>query len=158
MQSNLSLSEFRARLKDNTEIGSPKLKLSPFGAFFTIFDWSSKAFYGLFDDKSFRLTMNSTMSPTFFIIKGRYKITNRKLLINYNIEPSPKFFLAWIKWVPILFGVVINLLLISNEVPKKIYVIANISIVFMILFSRWHVKYKRENIERKFIEIFEIVK
>ncbi|MDR7370412.1 hypothetical protein [Flavobacterium aquidurense] len=158
MESKLSLSEFRTRLNNNTQIGSPKLRLSPFGAFFSIFDGTSKLFYGLFDDKSFRLTMNSTMSPTFFIIKGKYKITNRRLIINYNIEPSPKFFLAWIKSVPIFGGIVMNLLLIFSEnAPMGVFIVVNVFIVFMIFYSRWHTNHKRKNIEKKFIEIFEIV-
>jgi hypothetical protein len=145
-------------LQNNTQIGSPKLKLSPF-SIFTIFDGSSKLFYGLFDDKSFRLTMNSTMSPTFFIIKGRYKITNRTLVVNYNVDPSPKFYLTWIKWMPIFVGVVMNLLLLfSKEVPKEVYILVNIVIVFIIFYSRWDAKDKRKNIEQKFIEIFEIIK
>ncbi|WP_316634508.1 hypothetical protein [uncultured Flavobacterium sp.] len=157
MTSKLSLSEFRTRLQNNTEIGSPKLKLGPF-SIFTLFDGTSKLFYGLFDDKSFRLTMNSTMSPTFFIIKGRYKITNRTLAVNYNIEPSPKFYLTWIKWVPIFAGVTMNLLLIfSEEVPKELYILVNIVIVFIIFYSRWDTKHKRKNMEQKFIKIFEII-
>jgi hypothetical protein len=160
MQSNLSLSEFRRRLTDTTEIGSPKLKLSPFGAFFTMFNWSSKSFYGLFDDKSFRLTINSTMSPTFFIIKGRYKISNKILVINYNIEPSPKFYLVWIKYFPIVAFVITNLLLFLSEgkVPTEVFIIFNTFIVFIIFYSRWHTKRKRKNIENKFIKIFEIIK
>lgn len=158
MESKLSLSEFRLKLKDNTEIGSPKLKLSPFGAFFTIFDGSSKPFYGLFDDKDFRLTKNYTFSPTFFIIKGRYKIRKKILTINYNIEASPKFYLTWIKWFPIIAGVPMNLLFLSDNVPKEVFIAMNTFLVFIIFYSRWDLKRKRKNIERKFIEIFEIIK
>ncbi len=155
MQSELSLSEFRARLQNNTQIGSPKLKLSPF-SIFTI-NGTSKLFYGLFDDKSFRLTMNSTMSPTFFIIKGRYKITNRKLDVNYNIEASPKFYLVWIKFFPIAVFVLINLLfLLSKNVAIEGVIVFNIILIFFIFYSRWRTKHKRKKIEQKFIEIFEI--
>ncbi|TPG45109.1 hypothetical protein [Flavobacterium pectinovorum] len=157
MESKLSLSEFRTRLVNNTQIGSPKLKLSPF-SIFTIFNGTSKPFYGLFDDKSFRLTLNSTINPTFFIIKGRYKIQNRALVVNYNIEPCPKFYLTWIKWIPIFVGGAMNLLLFfSKETPKEVYMLVNIVIALMIFFSRWDTKEKRKNIEENFIKIFEIM-
>ena len=160
MQSNLSLSEFRARLQDNTEIGSPKLKLSPFGAFFAIFNWSSKSFYGLFDDKNFRLTMNSTLAPTFFIIKGKYKTSNKTLVIDYNIEPTSKFYLVWIKYFPIVTFMITNLLLFLSEgkVPIEVFIVFNTFIVFIIFYWRWQTKRTRDNMEQKFIEIFEIIK
>lgn len=159
MESKLSLSEFRDRLKNNTEIGSPKLKLSPFGVFFNLFGGKSKLFYGLFDDKSFRLTMNYTTSPTFFIIKGQYKIINRTFIISYDIESSPKFYLVAIKFFPIIALVIINIsFFLSEEVQKEIFILPNVALICMLFFSRWDIKYKRKNIEKMFIEIFEIIK
>lgn len=158
MESKLSLSEFRARLKNNTEIGSPKLKLSPFGVFINLFSGKSKPFYGLFDDKSFRLTVNYTTMPTFFIIKGRYKITNKTLIINYDIEPSPKFYLVWIKFFPIIALVLINISFFLSNIQREAIILPNIAILFILFYSRWHAKDKRENIEQKFIKIFEITK
>ncbi|MNQ45908.1 hypothetical protein D3C85_597050 [compost metagenome] len=158
MESKLSISEFREKLKDTTEIGSPKLKLSPFGVFFNLFGGKSKPFYGLFDDKSFRLTMNYTTSPTFFIINGTYKNRNRTFIINYNIESSPKFYLVWIKFFPIIALVLINISFFFSEVQKEVFILPNIALIFMFFFSRWDIKRKRKNIEQKFIEIFEIIK
>jgi len=157
MESKLSISEFRTRLKNNTEIGSPTLKLSPFGVFFNLFSGNSKPFYGLFDDKSFRLTMNSTISPTFFIIKGRYKITNETIVVNYDIEPYPKFYLVGIKFFPIIALVVINLSFFFSEVQKEVFILPNIALVCMLFFSRWDIKCKRKDIEKRFIQIFEII-
>lgn len=157
MESKLSLQEFRLRLKNNTEIGSPKLKLSPFGVFFNLFSGQSKPFYGLFDDKSFHLTMNYTTSPTFFIIKGQYKITNRTFIISYTIEPSPKLYLVWIKFFPIIALVLINISFFFSEVQKELFILPNIALIFMFFFSRWNLKQKRKNIEKKFVEIFEIL-
>ena len=158
MESKLSLSQFRERLKNNTEIGSPKLKLSPFGVLFSLFSGKSKSFYGLFDDKSFRLTMNYTTSPTFFIIKGQYKIINKTLIINYNIESSPRFYLVWIKFFPIIALILINILFFFSEVQKEGFILPNVALLFMLFFFRWDIKQKRKNIENKFIEIFEIIK
>lgn len=156
MQSKLSLSEFRTRLKNNTEIGPPRLKLGPF-SIFTIFDGHSKPFYGLFDDKNFRLTINSMRSPSFFIIAGKYDRTDDKVQISYIVEPYPKFYLTWIKYFPIFIFILINLLLIFSEnVPKEIFIPVNIFLLFAVFYSRWDYKRKRKSIEQKFIEIFEI--
>ncbi|MCD9577515.1 hypothetical protein [Flavobacterium soyae] len=156
MQSKLSLSEFRARLKNNTQIGSPRLKLSPF-SFLTIFDEHSKPFYGLFDDKDFRLTINYAATPTFFIIKGRYKIINHRLDVNYRIEPHPKFYLFWIKYMPITVLIFMNIMLFlpENRLIEAIIPV-NIVLLFILFFSRWDTKRRRKNLEKKFIEIFEI--
>ena len=157
MESKLSLQEFRLRLKNNIVIGSPKLKLSPLAAF-TFFDGISKPFYGLFDDKGFRLTMNSSTSPTYLILKGKYKIANEKVQISYVIEPHPKFHLTWVKYFPVIILVLLNLLLFfAKGVTIEPFIVMNLSIVFLVFYSRWNSKRKRKNIEKKFIEIFDII-
>ncbi|SHG27135.1 hypothetical protein [Flavobacterium defluvii] len=156
MKSNLNLLEFRSRLKESIQIGSPKLKLGPF-AVFTIFDGKSKPFYGLFDDKDFRLTINYRVTPTSFIVKGKYKVVNNILHVNYEIEPHPKFILVWVKYFPIFCFILMNSLLISSKnAPQEAFIVVNVFLVFMIFYSRWDIKRKRKNIEQKFIEIFEI--
>ena len=71
MESKLSLQEFRVRLINNTQVGSTKSQLGKV----RIFPMSGaiKPFYGFFDDKSFRLKVNSPKSSTPFIVKGNYK-------------------------------------------------------------------------------------
>ncbi len=156
MQSKLNLSEFRTRLKNNTQIGSPRLKLSPFAVFATSGGYL-KPFYGLFDDNDFRLTINYIATPTFFIIKGRYKIINHRLDVNYTIEPHPKFFLFWIKYMPITILIFMNIMLFFPENrPIEAIIPVNIVLLFILFFSRWDTKRKRKNLEKKFIEIFEI--
>ena len=53
MKSKIDITEFRNRLKDNTKIGSPKLKF-PLG-FFSVFTDNSKCFYGRFDNSTFEI-------------------------------------------------------------------------------------------------------
>jgi hypothetical protein len=158
MKSKLNISEFRNRLEENLKIGSPKLKLSPFG-FFTMFGEISKTFYGNFDDSTFRLTMNSTITPTFYIIKGKYKNTNNMLNVNYTVEPNSKFQIVWMKFFPVISLLAFNLffLLSSGKIPIEVYVVFNSFIVFVIFFSRWDIKRKKKNLEQKFIKIFEII-
>lgn len=158
MKSKLNINEFRNRLKENSKIGYPKLKSTPFVVFTMSGGGGSKVFFGMFDDSTFRLTMNSTLFPTFYIIKGKYKNINNSLNVNYTIEPNSKFQILWNKYLPIisLFGVNLFFLLNSRKIPVEVYLAFNLFIIFMILFSRWDIKRKKKNLEQKFIKIFEI--
>ncbi|RZJ55943.1 MAG: hypothetical protein EOO44_01385 [Flavobacterium sp.] len=155
MRSKLNISQFRERFKDNTKIGSPLLKLSPFGIL--NFGGFSKPFYGDFDNSVFRLTANSSLSPTFYIIKGKYKVVNGILKIEYSNEPRNKFQLVWIKYFPVIALVAMNLLfLMDKKAEIEFYIVSNLSIIFVLFFSRWNTRRKKENLEQKFKEVFEI--
>ena len=97
MESKLSITEFRDRLKLNTKIGTPELKFN-FGLL-SIFSDHSKYFYGSFDDTTFRLSINSNFTAKFYILKGEYKNTDSKLNLNYTIENNYLFltYLAFAK-------------------------------------------------------------
>jgi hypothetical protein len=157
MQSKLSLSEFRTGLQNNTQIGSPKLKLSTF-AILTVFDGTSKPFYGLFDDKSFHLTANSITSPTPFIIKGKYKNINNILKVDYVVEPNSKFQQIWAKYSPIILILIINIFfLFFARGLRRASTIVNLFLLFMAFYSRWNEERKRKKLEKKFIEIFKVI-
>jgi hypothetical protein len=66
MKSKIEITEFRNRLKDNTKIGSPKLKIQ--WGILSIFADNSKCFYGNFDHSTFELITNSNFSPSFYFI------------------------------------------------------------------------------------------
>ncbi|WP_035653264.1 hypothetical protein [Flavobacterium sp. ASV13] len=158
MKSKLNATEFKNKIKSNTVIGNPKLKfISPFWLF-RIFKGISKPFYGDFDDSAFRLTINTTVSPTFYTIKGKYKTLNRILDISYAIEPTHKLSIIWIKYFPIIAFVLANSVLISQEETSlQVYLIFNLFIVFSMFYIRWRTKQEMKNLERKFNEIFEII-
>lgn len=159
MKSKLTISEFRNRLKTHSKIGSPNFKSSLFGIFAMFGDDVSKTFYGLYDDSAFNLTMNSTISPPLYAIKGKYRNTNSTLSINYTIETNSKFLLLYLKFLPVflLFGINLFFLLVEKNAPIEIYISFNLFVIFMIFFSRWDMKRRKKNMERKFIEIFEII-
>jgi hypothetical protein len=159
MKSKLTISEFRNRLKTHIKIGSPNLKSSLFGIFTMFGGGNSKIFYGLLDDSAFNLTMNSTIMPPLYVIKGKYKNTNSSLTINYTVEPNSKFGLLYLKFFPVfsLFGINLFFLLVEKNAPIEVYISFNLFVIFMIFFSRWDVKRRKKNMERKFIEIFEII-
>jgi hypothetical protein len=159
MKSKLTISEFRNRIKIHSKIGSPNLKSSLFGIFTMFGGDISKTFYGLFDDSAFNLTMNSTIMPPLYTIKGKYRNTNSKLTIDYSIEPNSKFGLLYLKFFPVfaLFGVNLFFILVEKNAPIEVYLSFNLFVIFMIFFSRWDIKRRKKNMEQKFIEIFEII-
>lgn len=157
MTSKLSLSEFRNRIKENLDIGSPKLKLSHL-SIFTMFGETSKPFYGNYDDTSFRLTANSTLSPTFYILKGEYKKVNATVTVNYNIVSPSQFHKVWMKFFPILAFIAVNSVFFAKNTPFKAFVVFNSFWIVASLFSVWYNKRKRRKLEEKFLELFEITK
>lgn len=157
MKTKLSIKEFRERLKDNTKIGMPELKIT-FGIF-SFFFQNSKYFYGNFDESTFRLTINSNFVTTFYILKGKYQNINNNLKLNYTIEPINKLGLIWIKFFPFVAVIGFNYFLcfILKNTPNEIFIIFNLFIVFIIFFSRWKLKREKKNLELRFNEIFEII-
>ncbi len=156
MQSKLSLSEFRTTLKDNTIIGSPKVKLSPFGVVNGF--GKTKPFYGFFDDKSFSLTINSPKSSTPFIVKGNYKHVNNRVKVSYIVEPSNKFQVIWTKYSPIILILAINIFfLFFARGLRRASTIVNLFLLFMAFYSRWNEERKREKLVQNFIQIFKII-
>lgn len=156
MESKLSLSEFRRRLENNTEIGSLKANIN----FLRIFPKFSgnKLFYGLFDDKSFRLTINSTTSPTYFIIRGKYKNVNNVVKVSYTIEPNSKFQLLWVRFFPVAVLIAINVFfLFFGRGLRKATTIVSLFLLVLIFYSRWEEERKWKKLEQKFIRIFEII-
>ena len=122
MKSKINITEFRNRLKDNTKIGSPKLKI-PLG-FFSIFTDNSKCFYGNFDNSTFELTSNSNFSPTLYFLKGTYKNTEKELIVNYSVEPVGKLRIAWIKYFPIIAFILCNsIFYFEAKPPIETYII-----------------------------------
>ena len=159
MQSNINITEFRNRLKNNTKIGHPKLKLSPF-AMFSMFGDSSKIFYGLYDDYSFSLTSNFRTSPTYYIVRGNYKTVNEKLQIQYNIAPRYKYQIYWWVFISIIGFAVFNSLLLTgrNKPDSEVPIIANLFFIFMATYAYLNITRKRRKLEKNFIEIFEVIK
>jgi len=155
MQSNLSLSEFRRRLTDNTEIGSPKAALGQVRVF--PLSGAVKPFYGFFDDSGFSLTINSLKSSTFFIIKGNYKNGNNGVEVDYIVEAGNKYQQFWSHYSPIILILAINIFfLFFARGLRRASTIVNLFLLFLAFYSRWYEERKRQRLEKKFISIFEI--
>lgn len=78
MKSRLSATDFFQKLEDCTKKGTPELQMTPF-LLFAIFNFSSKCFYGNYNNSSFRLTLYTKFTPTLFILKGNYIVINQQL-------------------------------------------------------------------------------
>ena len=155
MESNLSLSDFRTRLHNNIEIGSLKVNFNRF-RLFPIFG-GVKPFYGLFDDTSFRLTINSPASPTIFIVRGNYKNIGNRVNVNYVVEENSKFQLLWTKYSPLVFLVFINIFfLFIGRGLRRATTLVSLFLLIAIFYSRWKEERKRKKLEQKFIRVFEI--
>lgn len=154
MKSKLSRTEFRNRMSKNLKNGH--IKLRPF-TILTGFSGASKLFYGNFDDTTFRLKFNS-FQPKSYVIKGDYKSKNSTLYIRYSIAPNSKYYLIMNTILPIIAGILINVLFLLNTEKSHFeeYIIVNSFVIFIVLFSRWKNKKERKNLEQKFIKIFEL--
>lgn len=155
MESKLSISEFRDRLKNTTEIGFTTSKLGQV----RIFPISGpiKPFYGFFDDNSFSLTVNAKKSATHFVVRGKYESINNRLSIDYVVEPGNKYKQFWAYYSPIILIVAINIFfLFFARGLRKASTIVNLFLLFMAFYSRWNEERKRKKLEQKFISIFEI--
>jgi hypothetical protein len=160
MESKLTISDFREKLKISTKIGSPKFKLSPFSM--STLGQSSKFFYGLFDEKEFRLTANFNFfqKPTLYVINGNYKNVNGKLKIEYKVEPRYKYQHHFWIFIAIYGFVSFNFVIFSNKDAFKLenFIMINLFLTFMSSFAIWDTTRRKKKLENRFINTFEIKK
>jgi hypothetical protein len=156
MKSEIDITEFRNRLKDNTKIGSPKLKIE-WGILSFFFADNSKYFYGKFDNSTFDIIKNSNFFPSFYFLKGTYKNTEKNLTVNYSVEPVDKLISTFIKYFPFIAFIMCNsIFYFQAKPPIGIYATFNLFIVFISIFSKLSIKWQNRNLKRKFNKIFEI--
>jgi hypothetical protein len=132
MTTTLTIEQFRSRLRNLTSIGKSSLKESPFSVL-TIYDPTDKPFFGQISDTRFRLTKNSSFLPIPFVISGDYKHTETsETIVNYKIQPV-WFGYRWIKILPVMVFVLINVLLIrsASTLPIDLLIAVNIFLLFM---------------------------
>lgn len=132
MTSNLNRTDFIKRLEENTKIGDPKLKGTPF-AIFTLFGKTRMKCYGEYSSSDFRLTKNAILFPIPYIFEGTIKSKDEKSTeLSLKIKPI-WFGYLWIRILPILVLIFINLMLIINSdgIETEIYFFVNVFLLFM---------------------------
>lgn len=156
MKSKLEITEFRNRLKDNTKIGSPKLKVY-LGILSIFSNDNSNFFYGKYDNSTFELIKNSNFFPSLYFLKGTYKNTEKNLTVNYSLEPVSKLGVAWVKYFPIIALIFCNsIFYLQAKPPTEVYLIFNLFIAFISIVSRLNIKRQNGSLKRKFNIMFEI--
>ncbi len=156
MTSELSISDFKNKLKNHTKIGNAKIKGTPF-FIFTLFGQTKKDFYGDFDNSSFQLTINSSFFPIPYIIQGDFKAKNKsKTKLSYKIKPI-WFGYLWVRILPILAFIIVNGILLTQhqKIETEIILIINILLLLMFL-PIFILNYRKKIMEKKFRKIFKI--
>ena len=157
MISKLTKSEFINRLEENTKIGDPKIKGTPF-AVLTMFGKTRKKFYGEYSDSNFRLTKNAVLHPIPYIFEGMLKsMDNSSTEISLKIKPI-WFGYLWIRILPALFLIFINFMMITqgNNLETEIYLIVNTFLAFMFIPILVSIR-KKNKLLKVFYKIFEII-
>lgn len=156
MTSNLNKTDFIKRLKENTKIGDPKIRGTPF-AIFTIFGKTRMKFYGEYTDSEFRLTKNAILFQIPYIFEGTLISKNTSSTeLKFNIRPM-WFGYLWIRILPVLALLLFNFHLITkeNNIESEVFVIVNVFLVFM--FTPIFLTIRQKNkLLKDFKEIFEI--
>lgn len=156
MISKLNKSDFIERLEQNTQIGDPKIKGTPF-AVLTIFGKKRMKFYGEFTNSDFRLTKNAILYPIPYIFQGTMKSKDKTTTeISLNIKPI-WFGYLWIRILPALASIFINLMLIINagDIETEIYILVNAFLLFMFTPILFTIRQKNKLL-KDFYKIFEI--
>ena len=155
MVAQISIHEFRARLKANTKIGNPEISGSPLHAFNMVGE-KEKLFYGTFRENDFNITPNAILFPIPYILKGKIKSKNlNQTEILYEIVPI-RFGYYWIRYFPFIAFILFNIIFIIEKSPLVVWVFFNLFIFLIGLISNLRMNYKKNYFERKFIKLFEI--
>lgn len=156
MTSQISIEEFRKRLKLNTKLGNPKISGSPLHAF-NIIGEKDKLFFGNVNNNDFKITLNTVLHPIPFILEGKIKSKNAaQTEITYKISPI-KFGYYWIRYFPFIAFLLFNTIFTIEKSPLLVYLLFNFIIIIIGSFSNFRMYYKKNKFEKKFKTIFEIV-
>ena len=156
MISKLNKSDFFKRLEQNTKIGDPKIKGTPF-AVFTMFGKTRMKFYGEYTNSDFRLTKNAILYPIPYIFEGTLKSKDKTTTeISLNIKPI-WFGYLWIRIIPSLAFIFINHMLIihGEDIKTEIYFLVNAFLLFMFTPILFTIRQKNKLL-KDFYKIFEI--
>ncbi|MES2545961.1 MAG: hypothetical protein V4548_13835 [Bacteroidota bacterium] len=158
MTSKINASEFKERLKENTQKGMPIIKVSPF-ALFTLLGKSKKKFFGSYTDNSFRFTKNTSINVIPQTVTGTFEnINDSETKVDYHIE-TIWFGWLWLRSIPLLIaGITYAVYWFqpkgANWMPSVIFVD-----FFFLLLHFWLIQTQKKDLirfENDFKKIFEI--
>ncbi|WP_456460794.1 hypothetical protein [Reichenbachiella sp.] len=151
LESDLSIDEFKARLKETT---SPEKIFQ----LVTTYDFSHRPFCGKFDENTFHLKKNTFwrhLKSTTII--GKYsKNGDAGTSVLYSVGLSkPATILFYLLFIIIIIGLN-TLFFIKNVRESEIYLMVNGWVLFMFLFGFFFCKISRFIVNQKFKTVFEI--
>lgn len=157
MISRLNTRDFIKRLKDNTKYGNPKIKGTPFAGYVKLGEFNKK-FFGDFDDSKFRLTKNSSLFPTPYIIQGFIKSKgDSETEVSIEIKPIG-FGYYWIRLFPLTLLIIFNVIFFSQEATLDWYIYILINLFLLIMFLPiLIVNLMKKRLLKRFSQIFEII-
>jgi hypothetical protein len=157
MVSRLCTSDFNKRVRDNTKIGNPKIKGTPFAGYVKIGDFN-KPFFGDFKDSKFRLTKNSSLFPIPYIIQGFIKSkSDSETEVSIEIIPIG-FGFYWIRLFPLALFILFNVIYFCQDYKLDFNVFFLINLFILLMFSPiLIVNQMKKRFVKKFNRIFEII-
>lgn len=90
-------------------------------------------------------------------MRGKYESINNRLKVDYIVESTNKFQEVWAYYSPIILIVAINIFfLFFARGLRRATTIVNLFLLFAAFYSRWKEERKKQKLEKKFLNIFEI--
>jgi len=163
MHSRLNKSEFRTRLKSNTQIGNPKTRgnPNPFDIF-SLFTKEKKKFYGKFDNSSFQLTKNAILTKVPYMILGEYRSMGKnETSLHFKIKPI-WFGYLFVKIVPTIFLITFNILWLTKweidtiEDSSILFILINTVLAYFLIAPNLLFYIHKRKMKSAFIRLFEI--
>lgn len=146
MVSELKLTEIQKLLEQNTELGNPKSKGSPFFIFQKNEKRNAK-FYGNFNHSNFEITYNSFLDTVPYILEGTFTSENEsQTIIDYKIK---KMLFPYL--LSVIMFIFVHIWAISMIISSESLII--VALFFYLIFSTiFLIKYKRNKIKLKKME------
>ena len=129
LETKLTSSKVREILAQQTTIGNPRIKGTPF-ARFTDYE-SQKPFFGKINKSDFEITYNTIFFPIPFYISGKYQTINDKTIIEFEIKKIKFGYYCYIIGIPIGILLMTFLMIKTGEIPILIMIIFDLILVLM---------------------------
>ena len=157
MISRLNKRDFKKQLIDNTKIGNPIIKGTPFAGYVKYGEFS-KPFFGDYDESNFRLTKNSSLFPVPYIIQGHFKSKGDSETEVTIVIKRIGFGFYWIRLFPLFLLILFNSIcfLQDSKFDWNVFILINlfISLMFTPILI---VKQMKKTFLKRFYKIFNLI-
>ena len=157
MISRLNKKDFKKQLIDNTKIGNPMIKGTPFAGYVKFGEFG-KPFFGDYDESNFQLTKNSSLFPIPYIIQGHFKSKgDSETEVTINIKRIG-FGFYWIRLLPLFLLILLNVIYFHQDSKFDWNVFISINLFISLMFLPiLIVKQMKKKFVKKFNKIFNSI-